>query len=80
MTSVPVVMVRSYLAMIPRLAAEETLDASTSVALGSGTLKDARSVQDGLLRVAGAGRRRRAPAPSPGALAAMGIGVMKPNG
>ena len=71
-------MVRSYLAMIPRLAAEETLDASTSVALGSGTLKDAARVQDGLLRVAGAGRRR--PAPSPGALAAMGIGVMKPNG
>ena len=73
-------MVRSYLAMIPRLAAEETLDASTAVALGSGTLKDARSVQDGLLRVAGAGRRRRAVAPSPAALAAMGIGVMKADG
>ena len=80
MTTVPVAMVRSYLAMIPRLAAEETLDASTSVALGSGTLKDAQRVQDDLLRAARAGRKVARVKPSPAALAMMGIKVERANG
>ena len=64
--------------MMPRLAAEETLDASTAVALGSGTLKNSKSVSDNLLRAARAGAKRRGPKPSPAMLAAMGIAVV-PN-
>ncbi len=72
--------IRALMQMIPRLSAEETLDASTAVALGSGTLKDARRVSDGLMRTARAGARQRGPAPSPATLAAMGIGVVIGNG
>ena len=76
----PIAMVRSYLAMLPRLAAEETLDASTAVALGSGTLKDSRQVSDKLLRTARAGAKRRGSKPSPAMLAQMGIAVVHGDG
>ena len=76
----PIALVRSYLAMLPRLAAEETLDASTAVALGSGALKAARQVSDKLLRTARAGAKPRGAKPSPAMLAQMGIGVVHSNG
>ena len=76
----PIPFIQSFLAMMPRLAAEEMLDASTAVALGSGTLKDAAGVTARLLRATGDEQQRRAPAPSPAALAAMGIEVVKSNG
>lgn len=61
--------------MLPRLVAEETLAASTAVALGSGTYKtgDAQRIRAGLERQAGASRR--APQVSYAVLSMMGIGV-----
>ena len=76
----PIALVRSYLAMLPRLVAEETLDAAKAVALGSGTLEDARGIQAGLLRVARAGAKPRGVKPSPAMLAQMGIAVVHGNG
>ncbi len=73
-------MVRSYLAMLPRLSAEETLDASTSVALGSGTLKNAKRVEGNLRRAARAGMPARKIPLDPGALADMGIGMVTADG
>lgn len=61
--------------MLPRLAAEETLAASTAVALGSGTYKtgDAQRIRAGLERQAGASRRT--PRVSYAVLHTMGIGI-----
>lgn len=73
-------MVRSYLAMIPRLSAEETLDASTAVALGSGTLKDMKRVQGDLLRAASGPQRRSSTPFNRDAMASMGLAVVKHNG
>ena len=60
--------------MLPRLQAEETLDAVTAFALGTGNLKpqDARRVHAGLLSRANV--RAAAPA-DPRALSMMGIKV-----
>ncbi len=76
MTSVPVGIVRAYHKMLPRLMAEETLDASTAVALGSGTLKDPDRVEGALMRAVRGGRKPPARLRDPAALAAMGIGVV----
>ena len=77
----PIAMVRAYAAMMPRLQAQETLDAARSVSLGAGTLKDAdrRQLVHRLELQAhppGTGRRRAAPA-DPRALAMMGISVIE---
>jgi hypothetical protein len=61
--------------MMPRLQAEEALDAATAAALGAGTLKHADAH-----RLWASLRRRAAPAPAPKAdrriLALMGIEVV----
>lgn len=75
LTIVPVRLVRAYLHMLPRLAAEETLDASTAVGLGTGSLKDARTVTRDLMRLAGGTPATARERPSPAALAEMGIKV-----
>lgn len=64
--------------MMPRLQAEEAIDASRVVALGSGTLKQgvAGQMLRGLERQAGPpGSRPPAVKADPAMLAAMGIGV-----
>ncbi len=72
----PMALVRAYLAMLPRLTAEETLAASTAVALGSGTLKNPDQVEGALMRVVRGDRKPAARVRDPAALAAMGIGVV----
>ncbi len=61
--------------MLPRLAAEDMLDSSTSVALGTGSIKDAKGVTRNLMKQAQGNTRPRRGTLSEGALAAMGIGV-----
>jgi hypothetical protein len=61
--------------MLPRLAAEETLDASTAVGLGTGSYKDGKAVTRNLMKVASAGRSPRRSTASPAALEMMGIKV-----
>ncbi len=68
--------VRAYHKMLPRLMAEETLDVSTAVALGSGTLKDADQVEGALMRAVRGDRKPAARVRDPAALAAIGIGVV----
>ena len=78
----PVGLVRAYIKMLPRLHAEDMLDHGTAVALGTGSLKDAKAVTRNLMSAArGEGRPRRS-TPSPAALALMGIKVerVKTNG
>lgn len=72
----PMWSVRSALRMIPRLEAEESLQAATRTAVGSGTLTkhDSSRIQRqwaDISRTAAARVRR----PSPGQLADMGIAV-----
>ncbi len=63
--------------MLPRLRAEETLDASVSVALGSGSYgkEGAARVQRDLQSQAGIIRRRKGGSPDFAALVEMGINV-----
>lgn len=78
----PLAVVGAFIEMLPRLQAEESLERSTEAGVGSGTWKPANSrkqVND-WIRAASAGRRRRAVRATPGALASMGIGVVKRNG
>lgn len=60
--------------MLPRLAAEETLNAVTATAMGSGTMKEseARRAHADLARTASA---RRPPQADPRVLSLMGIAV-----
>ena len=63
--------------MLPRLHAEQMLDAATSAGLGTGSMKDAETVARNLMDVArGETRRRRAPLTEAGA-ALMGIKIEK---
>lgn len=65
---------RAYLTMLPRLRAEEMLEASNAMALGSGALRpmEAARLRRELMRQTGG--RSAVPA-TPMALAAMGIAV-----
>lgn len=74
------VMVRSYLAMLPRLSAEETLDAATAAALGGGTLKDASKVHRALQLAIDGPTPPRAQPLNRAAMASMGLGVVTPDG
>ncbi len=66
--------------MLPCLAAEDVLDASTAAGLGSGMMKNAGRIIANLQQVSrGGGKARRGHA-SPAALAAMGIAVVSANG
>ncbi len=68
---------RAYIKMLPRLAAEDILDAATSTGLGSGSIKDAETVTRNLMDLAsGETRRRVAPLTEAGA-AIMGIKIEK---
>ncbi len=68
--------VRAYYKMLPRLTAEETLDASTAVALGSGTLKDASQVEGALMRAVRGDAKPPVRVRDPAALALIGINVV----
>jgi hypothetical protein len=69
--------VRAYVKMLPRLAAEDMLDAATTTGLGTGSLEDAETVTRNLMDLAsGEARRRAAPLTEAGA-ALMGIKVEK---
>ncbi len=70
---------RHYVALMPRLAAEERLAGITDAAIAAATMpqQDARDVQEELGRAARDGRRTaRAGRASPAMLAAMGICVV----
>ena len=68
---------RSYVQMLPRLAAENILDAATASGLGTGSFKDADRVMRNLMDTArGETGRRRAPL-TEAAAALMGIKVEK---
>ena len=73
----PIALVRSYLALMPRPAAEETLDAATAVSLGTGAGPAVERVRRNLMRVAAGKPRRAVRQPHPHALAAMGIKAVK---
>lgn len=63
--------------MLPRLAAEDLLDAATATGLGTGSFKDAERVTRNLMDVAkGEKRRHRAPL-TEHAAALMGIKIEK---
>ena len=77
MTEVPIGLVRAYVRMLPRLAAEDVLDAATAMGLGTGSFKDTERVTRNLMDVArGETRRRRAPL-TEHAAALMGIKIEK---
>ena len=81
MTSVPVGLVRAYIRMLPRLAAEQILDAATSAGLGAGSMSDAEGVTRKLMdQASGETTRRRAPL-TEAAAAIMGISIerVKPD-
>ena len=74
----PFALVTAFIAMLPRLRAEEQLERIEAAQLGAGLVeeKDARRTVRALEREALGGRRLRAnPAPDMAALAAMGIGM-----
>lgn len=78
----PLWLVRAYLAMLPRLTAEESLQAAERTAMGSGALKKSayQSVHRRWVRAAAHGMTRPVRprgAVDPAALAAMGIGVRR---
>jgi hypothetical protein len=77
----PWALVLAHLRMIPVLRAEEALHASSTVALGSGTLKraDAKQLQRTWERQTGRSRRRRATV-DPAAVQALGIGINDTKG
>ncbi len=63
--------------MLPRLHAEDMLDAATATGLGSGSIKDAEAMTRTLIDTArGEPRRRRAPLTG-AAAALMGIKIEK---
>ena len=74
----PYALVKAFIAMLPRLQAEEQLAAIESAQLGGGLVeqKDMQRRVHALEREALGGRRpRQTAAPDPGALADMGIGM-----
>lgn len=75
---VPGALVRAYVAMLPRLEAQEQLAAISAAALGSGHVKtnDARRAIAKLERQAQGGRRKAVKA-TPQVLAGMGIAVVE---
>jgi len=70
-------LIRKCLEMIPRLQAEEALQAVSVTALGTGSMQasDAREAKARLARAATGGRREKPRAATPDDLVAMGIGV-----
>lgn len=74
--TMPIAMVSAYAAMLPRLEAEETLNAWGTGSLAAGRVKpaEARRLRAQLQRAADAGQKPAAQA-SPQALAMMGIAV-----
>lgn len=75
----PGALVRAFMAMLPRLDAEEALGRASVQALGSGSMKkrDAMKLERQLRRAANGGASVRAARPSTAQLAMMGIGVRK---
>jgi hypothetical protein len=69
-------MIRAYVAMLPRIEAQERLAQINAIALASGNLEpaDRRRTLDDLVRKAEGGTRRARKA-APGDLKGMGIGV-----
>ncbi len=67
--------------MLPRLVAEELLDAATATGLGSGSIKDAEKVTRNLMDTARGEKRRRRAQLTEAAAALMGIKIerVKPN-
>jgi hypothetical protein len=70
----PLAVIRAFVAMLPRLEAEEALKTAQRVSVGTGATKNGRAVIRGWERAARGGRSR-AVKPTPDQLADLGIGV-----
>ncbi len=76
MTDVPRGFVRACLRMIPRLLAEQALQRTSEISVGTGSAGDSgKAVSDHWIRTAQAGRPTPAPRVPMPKMAAMGIGV-----